>query len=169
MGRLLNGLGPSLERHRRFSVQVLWIFTLLLVTVLQWWIFWGARVVTFTPVKFLWVLLPPSLLLLRAGILIGGNPDAVESYRDHFFENRIAFYSYGVISAVVAALSPWVLGNFPWLTFAPLHYTAAGLLIVSAAGLVARSVAGQKAVVALGLLNVAVGFYVTTLAGLGEP
>ncbi len=161
-GRLLNGLAPCLETGKRFSIQVAWIFNLLLVCVLNWWIFWSTKDVDWTSFRFLWALALPAVLLIGAGRLLGNDPSAVRSYRDHFFEHRISLFSLGVASAVLAVLSPWIFGLVPWLTRAPVHGSGAALATLSFAGLMFKSASVHAVIVILALLLAVFAFLFVT-------
>ena len=159
LGRLLKGLTPCLNAGRRYPVQVAWIFQLLLVCVLQWWALWAAKEVAWTPIRFLWVLTVPGLQYVRASVLTGENPAAVDSYRDHFFKQRVRFFSLSLANAGQASSTSWVLGLEPWLSVAPIHRVAAILATLSIAGLVFKSTTAHAILVSLNLLLAAAAYF----------
>jgi hypothetical protein len=159
LGRLLKGLTPCLNAGRRYPVQVAWIFVLLLVCVLQWWALWTAKEVAWTPIRFLWVLAIPGLIYVRASVLTGENPEAVDSFRDHFFKQRVRFFSLGLAQAGLASLTLWVLGLEPWLSVAPIHRIASILATLSIAGLVFESTTAHAIIVSLNLMLAAASFF----------
>ena len=158
VGRLLSGLGPSLEEGRRFPIQIAWIFTLFLVCIISWWRLWAAREVEWTPLRFLWILALPCLLYIRAAILTGSDPRKIDSFRDHFFANRLSFFWMGVANAACIGLTPWVFGGVPWLNFAPIHPSSIMLGILSIAGLIFRQQSAHWVIVMLSLSGVALSF-----------
>ncbi len=163
VGRLLTGLTPSLEETRRYSIQVAWIVVFLLACVIQWWGMWryNAEDVAWTPIGFLVVLSLPSILFVRAGLLLGPNPDSVESFRSHFYERRISFFALGVVEAALAALSPWVVGIAPWFTLnsGGTHQVALVLAVVSVTGLALKNPKAQAAAVFGNFLLAVTGYY----------
>ena len=52
IGRLLTGLGPSIEERRRYPIQIAWIVTLFLVCIFSWWQLWTTREVEWTALRF---------------------------------------------------------------------------------------------------------------------
>ena len=159
VGRVLTGLGPSLEHRRRYPIHVAWLVVFLFVSILQWWGMWDYKSVTWTPVRFLLVMSLPAILFLRAGILLGTNPDSVESFRSRFYEQRRTFFAVGLAEAVIIAFSPWVLGQSPWLTLHTAHRFASVLAILSVAGLALESSRAQAAIVIVALLLAGTGYY----------
>ncbi len=160
VGRLLGGVGSVFDRSRRYWVHAAWVVTLVLVAALQWWSFWGSRDVEWTPIRFLWVLSIPGLLFVAAGVLVGEAPGSVASFRHHFFERRVPFFSLSMASAVIIGLGPWILGQVPWFTSSPTHAVAVALMALSLAGLCLRTHTVHTALVGLGLLVAAAAFLV---------
>ena len=158
VGRLLFVLAPSLEEKRRYPIQIAWILVLFLVCILQWWVLWGVREVEWTALRFLWVLALPCLLYVRAGILTGSDPREIDSYRDHFFSNRLSFFGAGFANSILVGLAPWVLGGTPWLSFAPGHPTSILLVTLSIAGLIFRQQRAHWVIVILSFALAALGF-----------
>ena len=147
VGRLLTGLAVGLERGRRYPIHAAWVGALLLVCVAQWWTIWRTRDIEWSALRFLWILIPPSLMYVRAIVLVGLEPLRIESYRDRFFERRAAFFALLFCDVLALGLGPWVLGIVPWLSVAPVHPGAAGLAVLSIAGLVFSSPAVHAGIV----------------------
>ena len=120
---------------------------------------WTAKEVAWTPIRFLWALTMPGLLYVRASVLTGENPEAVDSFRDHFFKQRVRFFSLALAQAGLASLGPWVLGLEPWLSVAPIHRVAAILATLSIAGLVLKSATAHAILVSLTLLLAASSYF----------
>ena len=152
VGRLLTGLAVGLERGRRYPLHAVWVAALLLVCVVQWWTFWRARDVEWSAFRFLWTLTAPSLMYVKAIVLIGLEPLRIESYRDRFFDRRAVFFALLFCDAIALGLGPWVLGLVPWLSAAPAHPGAAGLAVLSITGLVFSSPAVHAGIVGVILL-----------------
>ena len=160
VGRLLSGLGPSLEKGKRYPIHIAWIFTLFLVCILAWWQLWSTREVQWTALRFLWVLALPCFLYIRVAILTGSDPREIESFRDHFYSNRLSFFWMGLATSVYISLSPWVYGGVPWLHWATIHPGSIQLGIFSIAGLIFRQQSAHWAIVILSLFGVLALFVV---------
>ena len=160
IGRLLSGFSTALDQSRRYWVHLGWIVVLLLVCVGQWWGLWRMRDVSWTPIRFLFVLSMPGLLFVQAVVLMGEDPGRVDSFCEHFFNRRVRFFSVALVSAIVLAFSPWVFGNVPWLDVARVHVAAAALVALSVAGMGFKSHATHSVLVVLGLLLAAAGFVI---------
>ena len=134
-GRLLSGISPALDESKRYWIHFGWVAALLLVCVVQWWGLWRMRDVSWTPIRFLWVLSMPGLIYVQAAVLVSEDPGRVGSFREHYSACRVRFFSVSLVSAVVMALSPWVFGNVPWLSLAPVHSIATMFGVLSLVGL----------------------------------
>ncbi len=159
-GRLLSGFSPALDERRMYWVHLGWIVVLLLVCVAQWWGLWRMRDVSWTPIRFLYVLSMPGLLFVQAAVLVGEDPGSVNSFREHFFNCRIRFFSVALVTAANVAFSPWVFGIVPWFELAPVHLGAGPLAALSIAGLRFESVTAHAILVVLGLLLAASSFVI---------
>ena len=129
-----------------------------MVCIFSWWQLWATREVEWTALRFLWILALPSLLYIRAAILTGSDPREIDSFRDHFFSNRLSFFGMGVATAAYIVLSPWIYGDVPWLSFTPVHTTAIMLGTLSIAGLVFRQQSAHWVIVLLSLFGVSLAF-----------
>lgn len=139
LGRLVNGIAPSLRRDARFPVQVAWIFVLLLTGTLQWWMMWVTASSSWTAPRFLFVLSLPAVLLARTQILLGEDPVEVGSFRDRFFARRVPFFALAIVAAVQGALAPWIFGSIPWFQPGEIHRLTAIFVTLGVAGLVCKS------------------------------
>jgi hypothetical protein len=162
VGRLLSGFSPALDESRRYWIHVGWIVALLLVCVAQWWGLWRMREVPWTPVRFLCVLAMPGLLFVQASVLVSDEPSRVESFRVHYFNRRIRFFSVALAQAIVVGLSPWVFGLSPWFAPVPVHSIAVALAGLSVAGLAFERPVVHAILVALALLIAAASFVVAS-------
>jgi hypothetical protein len=164
VGRLLSGLSLSMVENRRYWVHLTWVFTLLLVSVMGWWLMWRAYGVTWTPIRFLCALLLPALIYVRAAVLLGNPADAPASFYDHFYEKRPLFFTLGLVTAGFLAVVPWIFGMVPWFTLAPAHGAAAPLFVISALGLCSRSPTVHAVLVILSLILAATNFFIIPVA-----
>ena len=83
-----------------------WTLALILVLVSNWWLSWRFQAVDWTAIRFLWILSVPSLIYLRAALLITDNPGSIASWSDHFFEVRRRFFGMGIAMTVVGIFVP---------------------------------------------------------------
>src|SRR5262245_8908787 len=151
VGLLLSSLTPVMDHERRYWVHAAWVLSLVLVAALQWWSFWTWRAVVWSPIRFLWALSLPGLLFVQASVLVG-ETGSVTSYRDRFFERRVAFFSLGIALAVNIALGPWVLGLARWLSLTPAPPVAASLMALSIAGIGFRTHLAHTIIASLAML-----------------
>ena len=159
LNRLISGFSPIVREGARYPIHVGWVLQLILVSVMQWWVFWRASQVDWTPIRFLWVLAVPAVMLVRASVLIGEHPEVVESFRDHFFQRRVRFFSLGIASSILGCFGPWVLGIVPWFTAAPIHPVVILVATISLAGVVLKSPRAHAALLLLSLLLAAAAFF----------
>jgi len=131
VGRLLSGLPQVARRRKNAGLTVLWSVYLLLYCSVTWWLLWRAIDVEWNSVRFLWALLLPSLIIVRASILFGPNPAEVQDFERHYYENRVKFHGVGILGATVAFLVPWIYGAFPWFTLSPVQPGAAVSIVLS--------------------------------------
>jgi hypothetical protein len=94
---------------------------------------------------------------------VGEDPGSVASYGDHFFHQRIRFFSLSLVAGAGVGFAPWVLGTAPWFTTAPGHSVAALLIALSIAGLGFRSPTAHAILVCLNLLLTASSFFLVPL------
>ena len=158
VSRLLNGLMPSLDPSSRYPIHFAWVVTLILITVLQWWAFWRANEVEWTAFRFLWALSLPAILFLRVGVLLSERPEEVVSFKDHFFQYRVRFFSMGLATAFLIGLTPWVLGSTPWFLTEFLHINSMILAALSIAGLVLKGARAHAVIVLLVFSSTMMGF-----------
>jgi hypothetical protein len=102
----------------------------------------------------------PGLLFVQAAVLVTDEPARVESFRVHYFNRRVRFFSLTLASAAVVGLSAWVFGLVPWLAPAPIHWIAAALGGLSVVGLAFDSPAVHAILVVVALLIIATSFVV---------
>jgi len=158
LGRLVNGLAPSLRADARWPVHIAWILILILTGTLQWFLFWNLGSTSWNALRFLFVLGLPGILLARAGILLGEHPARVVSFRAQFLERRVPFFSLAIASAIHASLLPWVLGVTPWFHLVGIHRVAIFFVVPAVAGILLRGERSHAVLAFLYFLAVAIGF-----------
>ena len=147
IGKLTSGIATSLQVNRFYWIHALWMIGLLLVCVLQWWGIWGMRTIEWTPISFLWLLMLPGLLLIRATLLVGADPNSIESYETHFFQVRVRFFTLTVLTGCQLFATSWILYEEPVSTLRPAHAQGLIIIIIAVLGLIStrRSIHGAIA------------------------
>jgi hypothetical protein len=149
VSRLLSGATASLRSDAFYFTHFAWVVTLILITIMQWWAMWGLREVEWTALRFVWVLAGPSLLYLRAVVLLSEHPEEIDSFEAHFFASRVPFFSLSLLTGPWVALTPWVIGTSPWFTLTPLVLAGAILMVLATAGLVFKGRSAHTILVSL--------------------
>jgi hypothetical protein len=110
--RLLGGLPAAVASDRRYWVHVVWIFIVLIRSLLFWWSFWSYHeVAAWNFFSFALVLIMPGLLYIIAATLIPDSPSSVDSWQAHFYAVHRRFFIILALSfLVVFAASHLVLG-----------------------------------------------------------
>jgi len=90
--RLLGGLPYAPLVDRRYWVHFAWVCVVLHLTIVVFWLFWSYRDLPWNYLRFVLVLMNPGLLYLMASTLVPEDPAAVESWRIHFYSNRVRFF-----------------------------------------------------------------------------
>ncbi len=112
LAKLLGSLPAALRPGKRYWVHSLWIASLLGVTLDSWWRFWSYREVDWNPIAFVTLLAVPSIIFLRASILLGDQPSQVTSWRDHYYEVRRPFFLLQLLASANFIASHWLItGN----------------------------------------------------------
>ncbi len=109
LAKLLGALPAVLQQGRRYWVHTLWIASLLGVTVDSWWRFWTYREVEWHPTAFVTLLAVPSIIFLRAAVLIGPQPYEVISWRTHYYKVRRPFFLLQLLAAGNMIASHWII------------------------------------------------------------
>ena len=108
-----------------------------------------------TVASFLWILLVPGLLFLQATALATTNPNAVESWRDHFFGIRSWFFSVDVVFILHSVITSSLLRSVPVLH--PFRALQAVGLTISILGAVSASPRLHATIAPLALVLQSVG------------
>jgi hypothetical protein len=116
LAKLLGTLPAALRPGRRYWVHAIWIANLLFVTVGSWWQIWSYREVEWSPPSFLILLAIPSVMYLRAAILVSDDPGAVASWRSHYYEVRSPFFLLQLLGITNLVASRWIIVGAPLST-----------------------------------------------------
>ena len=100
LAKLLGALPAVLQPGKRYWAHALWVASLLGVTLDSWWRFWTYREVAWNPTAFVTLLAVPSIIFLRAAVLIGNQPYEVPSWRTHYYKVRRPFFLLQLLSTV---------------------------------------------------------------------
>ena len=157
VGRLVGAIPIVLESQRRYWIHAGWVAVMLLVVVMQWWTIWNLKEVEWTPFRFLWALLLPATVLVRAIVLVGTQPNSIESYKTHFFDVRVRFFAIGLLISVEIGLGPWVFGNVA--SAAPVYLQAGLVALLSIVGIAFSNARVQAVVMLASLLPVLNGMF----------
>ena len=106
--RVLGGLPVALARGRRYPLHVILTFVHLILIAISFWTFWSLRDVAWTFRGFFLALLVPGLLYYCAAVLIPENPEAVTSWRDHYYRVHRRWFCGFALWGVAAAVSATV-------------------------------------------------------------
>jgi hypothetical protein len=90
--RLIAGLPHAFRSPRRYWIHLTFVFFQLLVTITAFWGFWNFRFVEWTYLSFVFALMLPAVIYHNACVLIPENALEVESWRDHYFSVRKAYF-----------------------------------------------------------------------------
>ena len=111
LAKLLGGLPAAVHGQRRYWVHLLWVVNLLLACLVSWQGIWAFRDVDWVPGRFFAVFAFPSLLYLRAAVLLTEEPREVRSWREHYYGNCRGFFLLGAVGSLNLAVSPsFVMG-----------------------------------------------------------
>jgi hypothetical protein len=111
LAKLLGALPAALQPGKRYWVHALWIVSLLGVTLDSWWRFWTYREVDWHPTAFVVLLAVPSIIFLRAAVLIGHQPYDVPSWRNHYYNVRRPFFLLQLLASVNMIASHWIISG----------------------------------------------------------
>ncbi len=152
VARLLSAVPETTRKGARYGPHTAWVFVVLFATAVTWWSVWSLREVAWTALRFVWILTVPGLIHLRAGILVSGAPASVESWQDHFYENRVPFFVVGAVQGANAILIPWIMGVVPWLSPSPAHAAGISALVICGVGLSTANPVVHRVLVAVNSL-----------------
>ena len=114
VARLVTAVPVLLGSSERYWVHAAWALHQLLGVVVSWWFVFELGDVSWTPLRYLVALSLPSLAAMRIAVLVTDSPSAVGSWRAHFYDSRIPFFTFVLIGSLNAVSVPWSMGQIPW-------------------------------------------------------
>ena len=111
LAKLLGALPAAVRRDRRYWVHLLWIVNLILATLGSWWRIWMFRETEWTPIAFFALLAIPSIIYLRASVLVSDAPREILSWRDYYYGSRRPFFLLQVVGAVNFIAAPLLISR----------------------------------------------------------
>jgi hypothetical protein len=111
LAKLLGAIPAVLKPDRRYWVHSCWLGSLLFVTVGSWWEIWSHREAVWSPGSFLALLFIPSIIYLRASVLLGDEPREVLSWREHYYSSRRPFFLLQLVGAANYVAVPWLISG----------------------------------------------------------
>ena len=90
----LRGLRSALDSNKRYAIHVTWIFIKLANPIFYWWSTWRFRDFSeaWNMGTFTFVLIMPSIMYLQLHSLVSNDPDQIENWRTHFYNQRRWFF-----------------------------------------------------------------------------
>ena len=161
--RLASGLPHAAQAKRRDFVHLSHTVGLLVATAGVFWLFWGYRDVSWTFPRFVLALANPAILYVAASTLIPDNPEAIESWRDHFSNVRVRYFLLILCWTIVTATLTTVVLELPLLH--PARGIQGLLLVVAMVGLVSSRPRTHGAI-ALALLAIVLAAFFLVLVPL---
>jgi hypothetical protein len=163
VARLLAALPFALARDRRYWIHLVWFGIIMLALPITWWQIWLFRDVAWNLIRFVWALSIPSLIYLRAGTLVSPSPPSVRSWREHYYQARVPFFTIGLAIAANGFLLPWVMGLVRWFTPSPHHIMPLILTVLYVVGLATHRPAIHAGLGIVNLLALVVALVLGTL------
>lgn len=133
--RILGGLRSAFDASRRYWVHLGMNLILLAAVAGSFWAFWSYREVPqWTFPSFLLALTLPGLIYFMAASLVPGNPEAVPSWKEFYFDARLPLFLGLALWALSAAANATVsLGMSPVHPARIVHLAALVIGLVGAA------------------------------------
>jgi hypothetical protein len=162
LSRALAGIAQALRPSRRSLVHLSWLGFIISNCLFAFWAMWGYTEVKWTLVRFLGLLSVPAFMYVFSSIIVPPDPPEVESWRTHFFENRVPLFVTGALLFISIVLSNQILqGASPTH---PLQFTLYATIGVFAVGLTSSNARLHSALAVWPLL-----FFGLVLLQLAEP
>ena len=156
LARLLDALRPAAVAGARYWVHYAWVIIKIMNILVLYWATWAFLDQNLTFALFILILAPPSIVYLQCDALLSKSPDDVESWYDHFYDNRRFFFFAN------AALAPVIIAQLALTGGAgvptPVYALLALLAVVSLAGALIANPRVQSVIAVLALLNITAGF-----------
>jgi hypothetical protein len=111
--RLLGGAAAAIRPDRRYWVHATFVLALVFLVTNQWWFFWSYRDVEWDYGRFMIALLPLGILYVMSTLLIPADAGQVRSWRRHYFEVRVRFFTFAIALLAALVLDTVVLLGHP--------------------------------------------------------
>ena len=95
--RGLTGVRSALMTQRRYWPHATWLFIKLLNPVVFWWVVWAYRDAT----AYWNILTFLSVIYLQIESLVGTNPQQTTNWREHYYAERIWFFSLNTLASIL--------------------------------------------------------------------
>jgi hypothetical protein len=128
---------------------------MLLAILLNFWAFLSYRDAEWSLVRFVGVLAIPGALYFIAAMLVPDDPRLIESWRTHYFDKRVPYFSGIVAWGLLAAFNTTLVLGLD-LTH-PSRATQLAIVTVGVCGLASTRPIVHQSLVVLGFLGVAMG------------
>ena len=135
----VRALPAAVRSPARYWPHVGWLLTMLLLIVFTWWTIWFQREVSWTALRFAYILFCPALISILTSLLTHSDPSSIASFREHFHLNRRAFFALLLVVCVNASFTAWVTGRVPIGTLLPIQFATLPGAVLAIAGLNART------------------------------
>jgi len=133
LAKLLGALPAAIRRDRRYWLHLLWILNLILATVASWWRIWLYRETEWDPIAFFALLAIPSIIYLRASVLVSDAPREIYSWRAHYYGSRRPFFLLQVVGGINFIAAPLVISGELLPTESILGTSSVAILAIVAA------------------------------------
>ncbi|MEX2282582.1 MAG: hypothetical protein WEE89_08865 [Gemmatimonadota bacterium] len=131
---LLGGVSLILDariRAKVYWIHLLWTANMLFLIVLVWLgNFVLAPVTVFSAAHFLNLLAYSMVIYLMSGLLFPVHGEEVADFREHFFANRVTFFSLGVLFVVTDALDGFLEHRATRVALNPGQYATLAVWLV---------------------------------------
>jgi len=98
----LRGLRSTLDSSKRYGIHATWLFIKLAAAMFYWWSAWRLRDIpeVWNMYTFTLALLMPSIMYLQLHSLVSNDPDQIDDWRRHFYDQRRWFFGLNTFLAV---------------------------------------------------------------------
>jgi hypothetical protein len=155
--RLIDALPSTFAPARRYWTHAAFVVSAMVGCAHYWWAGWRfASVSSWSQVDFLLFLAPPTILYAVARTLSSPDPNAVASFRDHFFTVHRRFYALSAIYQFTLGLSGWLILGIPLAH--PFRLFQLSLLLLTLSGFFVANPRYHAFLAAVFLVSFAIAF-----------
>ncbi len=136
--RLLEGSLSAFHRSKAYPVHCGWVLIKFLNHFVYWWSIWQFREnIDWNFLRFLIQALPAVILYLQATVLVTSTPQAVPSWREHYYSITPVFFALNILYMVSIPAVNWLTGG---VVFSPVENSLLALgAVLSVGGMVSRN------------------------------